>query len=247
MEEGGELMFQFKLIFRTENNTLPKEMDRLFVSFLKAAAQNYSQRFFDQLYDKSKSIMKEYAYSCYLPGAKFLTDKVLLNQNGFTLFFSDANLGESIQFFNAFKSMKFKQYPMNHNSMQLVSVTMQKKQEIVDSEVIIKMQSSLIVRRHNSEDNSDVYFTFDHKEFGQALKENVDFFLSKCEVPITTEGFSITPIKAKKIVTPVFGRNTDANIGVYKLTGSPELLNFLYLSGIGVRRGEGHGKFEVIL
>ena len=35
---------------------------------------------------------------------------------------------------------------------------------------------------------------------------------------VSTEGFSIAPIKGKKVVVPVFGRNTDANLGIYKIT-----------------------------
>ena len=44
----------------------------------------------------------------------------------------------------------------------------------------------------------------------------------------------------------MFGRNTDASLGIFKLTGSCQLLNVLYLAGMGVRRSEGHGKFEII-
>ena len=54
-------------------------------------------------------------------------------------------------------------------------------------------------------------------------------------------------IKGKKVVVPAFGRLLDGNLGIYKLTGRPELLNFLYLAGAGSRCGEGHGKMEVIL
>lgn len=39
----------------------------------------------------------------------------------------------------------------------------------------------------------------------------------------------------------------DANIGIYKVTGTPELLNFLYMAGLGCRRSEGHGKFEIVM
>ena len=58
--------------------------------------------------------------------------------------------------------------------------------------------------------------------------------------------FPFRLLKGKKVVVPVFGRNTDASIGIYKLSGSCRLLNILYLAGIGVRRSEGHGKFEII-
>ena len=70
--------------------------------------------------------------------------------------------------------------------------------------------------------------------------------MQKLNIPASAEGFSIIPIKGKKVVADIFGRKVDANIGIYKLTGSPELLNILYLSAMGSRRSEGHGKFEVI-
>jgi len=216
------------------------------VSFLKASAQNYSQDFFDGLYDKSRSIIKSFTYSYYLPGAKFCDDKVIISQNNFVMFFSDANLGQVIHFVNAFKLMKNKVYPMNGNSMKLTSIEMQKKEKIEDSEIVIKMQSSLIVRRHNSEDNTDVYYTCEQDGFAQALKENVEIFLERLNLDVSTEGFGIVPIKGKKVVVSVFGRNTDASIGIFKISGKPELLNTLYLAGLGVRRSEGHGKFDIV-
>ena len=51
--------------------------------------------------------------------------------------------------------------------------------------------------------------------------------------------------EADKIVTE-FGRKVDANIGIYKLSGSPELLTFLYRTGMGGRRSEGHGMWEIV-
>lgn len=41
-------------------------------------------------------------------------------------------------------------------------------------------------------------------------------------------------------------RYTDQSIGIYKLTGNPELLNLLYAAGLGSRRSEAHGKFSVL-
>mgnify|MGYP000558715272 FL=1 len=60
------------------------------------------------------------------------------------------------------------------------------------------------------------------------------------------ENFSVTPVKAKKIVAQVWRRPTDATIGILKLTGTPELLNLLYASGVGSRRSEGHGLLNII-
>lgn len=239
-------MYQYKLTFQLENSWLPKEIDRLIVSFLKASSQACSQEFYESLYDKSKSIIKSYTYSYLLPGAKFEKDRIALAGNSFSIFFSDADLQELICFFNAFQLMKGKKYPMNGNSMKLVSIYMQKLDEIKDMEIVIKMQSSLIVRNHNSQNNSDIYYTCDMEGFDKALKENIDIFLGRMGVDISTEEFSIQPVKGKKVVVPVFGRNTDASIGIFKLTGTCELLNILYSAGMGARRSEGHGKFEII-
>lgn len=239
-------MYHFKITFKLEKNVLPREMDRLLVSFLKASTQNYSQDFYEQLYDKSKSIIKRYSFSYYLPGAKFHDDKIELDKNEFTMFFSDVDQVEQLQFFNAFQAMKFKKYPMNGNSMQLVSISMQRLDEIKDNDIIIKIQSPLIVRQHNSDDNSDKYYTCEMDGFENALKDNVKILIDRLDLPLSVDDFSIEVVKGRKVVVPVFGRNVDASLGIYKLTGSRELLNALQMLGLGVRRSEGHGKFEVI-
>lgn len=239
-------MYQFKLVFRLEHSWVPREMDRLMVSFLKASAQAYSQEFYRELYDKGRPVIKGFTYSYFLPGAKFGKEKVNLDKKEFTLLFSDADQEELLRFFNGFQLAKYKRYPMDGNSMELVSVYMQQLDEIKENEIVIKMQSPLIVRNHDGGDNSDIYYTCEMDGFGQALRKNIDIFLDRMGMDAATEGFSIQVIKGKKIVVPVFGRNTDASIGIFKLTGSCQLLNILYLAGMGARRSQGHGKFEII-
>ena len=80
-------MYQIKLCFKLEYSFLPKEMDRLFTSFLKAATKNISEDLYQRLYDKSRSIMKTFTYSYYLPGAKFTADKILLDKDEFMVIF----------------------------------------------------------------------------------------------------------------------------------------------------------------
>lgn len=239
-------MYQYKLTFALEKNRLPREMDRLVVSFLKASAQACSQDFYERLYDKSKSIIKSYTFSYYLPGAQFRKEEIELEGKTFSLFFSDADQQELLLFFNGFQLMKSKKYPMNENSMTLVSIRMQPLSEIREREIVVRMQSPLLVRNHNSESNTDIYYTCESDEFERALRENINIYLSRMGVDAVADDFSIQTIKGKKVVVPIFGRNTDATLGIFKITGSCQLLNLLYQAGMGVRRSEGHGKFEVI-
>ncbi len=239
-------MFHFKMLFRLEHEFLPREMDKLIVSFLKSAMLNYDESLFNSFYDKSKSIIKQYTFSYHLQGAKFKDGKIILDKKEFTLLFSDSNQVEMFHWFNAFQLMKLKKYPIKNNSMQLVSIYMQKLDEIKDNEIVIKIQSPLLVRRHNSNDNSDIYYTFDTDGFESTLKDNIRIFIERTGIDVSVDDFSIQTIKGKKVIIPVFGRNTDASIGIYKLCGSCSLLNVLCLAGLGVRRSEGHGKFKVI-
>jgi len=240
-------VYQYKLIFKLEHSWLPRETDRLIVSFFKASSQAYSQEFYEKLYDKEKSVIKGYTYSCFLPGAKFGREKIELESDTFSLFFSDVDPQELLSFFNAFQLMRHKKYPMNGNSMTLISIHMQRLNEIKENEIVIRMLSPLVVRRHNSEDNTDIYYTCEMEGFEKALEENTAIFLDRMGMgDAMAEDFSVQAIKGKKVVVPVFGRNTDASLGIFKLTGSCRLLNILYQAGLGVRRSEGRGKFEVI-
>ena len=239
-------MIQLVLEFQLEKPELPVEYERTIVSFLKAASNNYSQEMFERLYDKSKSIIKTFTYSVYLPGAVFDKDVIKLKETRFKIFFTDADMGQTIEWFNSFQLMRMKKYPLNNNAMKLISIKSQNRKEIVDNELVIKMQSPLIVRQHNADTNKDEYYTYDSAEFADKVRDNVSIFLQKVNLDISMEDFSLLPVKGKKVVVNCFGRKIDANIGIYKITGNQELLNILYQSGIGSRRSEGHGKWEVM-
>lgn len=174
-------MNQFKLTFQLEKPFLSKDFEVVIISFLKAATLNYAKDFHEKLYDKSQSVMKSYTFSCYLPNARFQKEQISLGQPCFELYFSDADIVESIQFLNSFKTMYKKKYPMNCNSMQLVSIAAQKRSEIKDSEVIIKMSSSLVVRSHDASNNTDKELNFLHlkKDASKLIARELENSLKK--------------------------------------------------------------------
>ena len=206
-------MNELRLEFQLETTEIPAELDKVLVSFLKAAVENYSPALFEKLYNKNSSILKTYVWATYLPGARFTQEKILLNHSRFIMTFSDADIGELIEFYNA---------------------------------LIIKMKSALIVRKHDSADNSDKYYTCEDPEFGEMVKENLRIFLEKLNLKMDISDFSIAPLKGKKVVTRTWGRFIDGSIGVYKITGNLELLNLLRAAGLGTRRSLGKGMWEVI-
>ena len=239
-------MTELKLEFQLENPELPVDLDKVILSFLKASIENYSQDLFEKLYNKRQSVVKMCCWSCYLPQAQFASDRIRLGMNKFTINFSDADIGELVMFFNAFSLMKYKTFHMNRNSMKLMSVKTKRLREIEETEIIVKMQSSLVARKHNSDDNTDIYYTCDDPEFPEIVKENHRIFLQKVNIERNIKDISITPVTGKKVVARIMERYVDTSIGIYKITGHPRLLELLYAAGIGTRRSEGHGKFEII-
>lgn len=245
--ERRSSMVRLELTFELVRQEFPLEYDRLLVSFFKATLQNYSREMFDALYNKNASIQKQFCWSCNLSGARFETDKIYLKEKRFKLYFSDADMTEIIQFYNAFTLMKGKKYPMpDGNMMDLSKVRVCTFAEIQEEELIVKMQSSLLARRHDVEKNQDTYYTCEDAEFSEVIKENVTTFLQKQGIELSTETFQVTPVKGRKVVVRCFGRFCDGSIGIFRITGSKELLNLLYVAGIGARRSEGHGLWTIL-
>ena len=98
MKRGGTEMTELKLEFELENAELPIDYDKVILSFMKAAIENFSPDLFDRLYNKRESVMKTYCWACYLPHAQFTSDTIKLGANKFMLTFSDIDMGELLIF-----------------------------------------------------------------------------------------------------------------------------------------------------
>lgn len=62
------------------------------------------------------------------------------------------------------------------------------------------MQSSLLARKHDPENNTDIYYTCEDPEFSDTLKDNLKFFLNKIGWDEDVDCFSIVPVKGKRLL-----------------------------------------------
>lgn len=81
----------------------------------------------ERLYDKSKSIIKTFTYSVYLPGAVFDKDVIKLKETRFKIFFTDADMGQTIEWFNS------------------ILLWMKREQNIMPVKLITNSSSSLMI------------------------------------------------------------------------------------------------------
>ncbi len=57
---------------------------------------------------------------------------------------------------------------------------------------------------------------------------------------------SLEAVSPRTTVVKALNKYFKANIGEYRLIGSPQILNILLRNGIGSRRGQGFGMFYIV-
>ena len=237
--------------FQLKIPELPKDYRPIFVSFFKNVLMNYNEVLAKQYYNDQDPIMKSFTFSILLEKPDFLAETIVLNSNTITLLVSTPDPKDGMILYSAIANSKKKTFPLpNNNEMKITKILLPKLPEIKTNEIFIKMLSPLILRHHNKETNKDTYLDYTSENFIEKAEEIIKWQISNYK-PITNpdilfNDFSIAPIKPQKTVITAFGQSLNASLGIYKLTGHPVLLNFLYLSGIGSRRNQGFGAFEIL-
>lgn len=232
---------RLKLAFELEKPELDIQYRKSLISFIKHSIQEYSIELFEELYGKGKIKKKTYTFAPILNKPSFKEDKIILEGTSFYVIFSSYNFAYSLHLYNAFLAQKKKIFHLNRNSMTLTKITVIKEKEIKSNEIILKMASPLIVRNHDRETLKDMYYSFEKKEeFNKYIKINIlEQMKEEALDSSILEGFSIEPINAKKAIVKLYEYSIECSLGIFKLTGNTKLLEYLYKSGIGTKKGMG--------
>lgn len=120
------------------------------------------------------------------------------------------------------------------------------KRNIMESEVTVRTLSPICLNR--TIDGKTIYLTPDDKDFSEYLNNN---FLKKYKAATDkqpSDGITVSPVTVgdkDKYVTKFDNRiYITAWKGIYRLTGTPEGLTFLYDSGLGAKNSQGFGMIE---
>ncbi|WP_234407910.1 CRISPR-associated endoribonuclease Cas6 [Anaerosinus massiliensis] len=227
---------------------LAKDFRPVFVSFIKNNLSDCGEEFFQEFYKDRDSIAKKFTFGVRMNHPKFVGDTIQLGGNLISLTLSSADAKEMMLLYNAMIKNKKKTFPLkNQNHMQMKSIRLLPEQKVHKNEFVIKMLSPMVLREHNRETNIDRYVDCTCDDFAETAKKIVQAQLSIFAMDENlVHGFTIVPVIPKKTVVTAFDYHIDVSLGVYKLTGQPELLNFLYHAGIGSRRSQGFGMFEIL-
>ncbi|WP_300756528.1 CRISPR-associated endoribonuclease Cas6 [uncultured Brachyspira sp.] len=256
---------RINLNFELENNIISKEYRLTIISFIKNALKNYSPNTYDILY-KDNTKMKAFTFGVFLPDAKINNDNIEISltdkgKSYINVTFSIFDNELFIELYNSFNNMLNKKYPKDENTksqmiMTLKKITMQNEKPIKQNKILIKFLSPLVLRNHNRETNKDIYVTFKDDNFNSILNQSAerlakefDFESSQIKLTplnLTDNNGNIIQEESKTTVVPFKELLINVSYGKFCLEGDIKLLNNLYKTGIGSRRSDGFGLFEVL-
>jgi len=238
---------RLKMVFKLKKEELDIEYRRAFLSLLKHCFQLASLEVYEKFYGNGTP-MKPFTFGVYLPQPKFNGDTIQLSSNEITLNFSTSQHQLGIYFYNSLIKQRrmFQPYPFpDDNSITLKRILLIKEKTIKTQEAVFKTLSPFLVRLHQKKENKDLYLTEDHELFKQQLEESIRIMIM--ELTGKQEKVEFIPLSmSPTIIIRHFGVPMESNSGIFKLKGSPEILEFIYQCGIGSRRSEGFGLLEFL-
>ena len=232
-----------KIRLELMDNLLPIDIYKCVVSYIKHAIENYDNEMYEEFYGAGKNTIKGYTFSLHFPKAEFNKDAIRLNEKWFEIYLSAADMILMSHLRNAFMSISKEYYHFGKTKGICVQIKTSWHKVIRKNNILIKFESPLVLKSRESD--KDTYYTAKDELFSEMFHKLVNYELSLFGID-EDHTLEIEPIAPKTVCKKSFGLNIPGSIGVYKLTGKPETLNFLYQSGAGSRRSEGSGKFQVI-
>lgn len=236
---------RLSLKFDLENEHLPIQYRECVLSFIKLSLSEYDIDYFKKFYNNKDRIIKPYTFSVFFKSPEFKEDEIIINNKKLDINFSIADYEASIILYNAFNHQKNKKFSLNRNSWTLKNISMLMEKKVDSNEIIVKFMSPLVVRSRQNQ--KDFYYSFEHKEFLDILKINIKEQLSITNFPENiVDTFCLEPIKAKKVIVKFYEKKMETSVGMFKISGDKELLQYLYEAGLGSRHSAGFGMFEIV-
>ena len=237
---------RLKMVFQLQKPEMDIEYRRAFLSLLKSSFMQASPEIYEKFYGPGVT-MKPFTFGVFLVNPEFEDQRVRLKSADITLNFSTYYSDLGIHFYNSLikNRSRFQAYPLaDGNEMRLKRVSLQRERLIWGDEAVFKTLSPFLVRLHHKEDNLDEYLTALHNLFIPKLEENIRVLVS--ELLGRQERLEFTPVTLKVVPVKHYGQIVEGNVGVIKLKGNPEVLDFIYKVGLGSRRSEGFGLLELV-
>ena len=248
-----------------EGNTFPVNFRVKILHMLKVGLKEYDREIFEELFDSAKQ--KNYTWAVYFHAIKFEKEQILfLNENDkrFIINFSIFDNVDSLNIYNAFSSIRFKEFKISDETkVRITNISVVQRKFVKNNELNVKTLSPVVCRDHDRETEKDKYYVGTDKEFPVIIKRNLYLRLKEIMgeyVKKDIEDLIIDSSQTKKIVVKHYdktkkdktlnyenkfnGKFLDTSVGILKLEGKSYILDYIYNAGLGSITGSGFGMLE---
>lgn len=229
---------------------LPIDYRRKVVSFFKSAFEEYDPSLFEVLY-LNGNIKKNFTFATYFGGDAIVggeTVQVPQKHISFTISTPDITVG--LHLYNALIARRGKSRPFaDCGVIRIIRITRIPEKTLLPGSITCKTLSPIVVRDHNRDTGVSWYYTYESSDFLELLRRNLCTELlygSFRYLAADATQLVFKPIRMKTTIVKSYDINIPAGIGVFRLEGAPALLQYLYMSGVGGRRGMGFGCIDLL-
>lgn len=224
---------------------LPIDYRPGFMSLLKKGLEESNPALYTQLYENMTT--KPFTFSIYFRGG-LVIDKsegtIRGNYPEISLDISSSSCELMTFIYNGL--LRIPEYLMYSANLRMKEIRFIDSVKINNDYVIFKTLSPVLIKTR--EKKRDEYILPDRSEFKERLNYYVN--LTWREITKTENEFEVNfislPGKISKEVVFHMGVPFTAFRGVFVLQGEPEILQFIYDVGLGIRRNQGFGMLEVV-
>lgn len=242
---------RIKVEFETENEHLPIDYRRKFLSYLKSAIDEYSHDLYKTLYSGGHN-PKSFCFSiCFTPKVIIASNEITLHSKRLYATFTTRDTLLGIHLVNALMAYVNKWFPLadSNNKLRALSITKVQERSITANTVQFKILSPIVIRDHDEEEEKDWYLTFEDNGFEEIWKRNLKTELQDTlgrDVSGDIKALVIKPVNLRKTVVRSYGIYIPCTIGSLVLEGEKYLLEYLYKTGCGSKRSMGFGCLDVM-
>lgn len=242
---------RIKIEFETQNDELPIDYRRKFISFIKSTLEDYNQDLYFALYGVGHT-PKSFCFGIYfVPNVTIDKEGITLHSKQFNVTFTTIDVLMGVHLVNAFMTRRNKWFPLadSKNKIKAISISKVKEYSISSSSAYFQILSPIIIRDHDESQDKDWYLTYEDGNFEAIWKRNLVTELRSVlgrDVTNDINALQIKPIHLKKTVIRSYGIFIPCTIGSLIIKGENYLLEYLYKAGIGSKRSMGYGCVDVM-
>jgi CRISPR-associated protein Cas6 len=237
---------RIRVLFEGEEVSLRKDYHSFFVSFVKSVFQRVN--LLEEIFGEKK--YKPYVFSVYF-GKDFKADEEKIYAGGgLSFLFSSGDPLIITNFYNGALKLKEENFKIWNKNIEIKNIDLLPYRKIKSGNVIFKTVGICVLSNKEASKNDFKNFyiipTDDLEKFNKLLCDRVNDRYRFLTERKDSHFIKLNPINIKEMVVKHYKGYLRGFKGIFELEGSPEILQFVYDYGLGIRTGQGFGLLEIV-